>query len=103
MTDVVFHPAAEREFIEAARFYEECAPGLGADFIRQIERTLVQIAANPDSGSVSAKTIRRRLVRRFPFAVLYQSRPKAIFVLAIAHLRRRPGYWKSRTKSDSEE
>ena len=41
----VFHPLAEREFIAAARFYETRAPGLGADFIRQVERALSEIVA----------------------------------------------------------
>jgi hypothetical protein len=60
-----FHPLAEQELIEAAHFYERRAAGLGADFVREVERTLVRI--------------RRRLS-----------------VIALMHLRRRPGYWKTR-------
>jgi hypothetical protein len=62
---VVFHPLAERELIESAKFYETRAAGLGADFIRQVELTVAGVAANPGAGNVLTGTIRRRLVRRF--------------------------------------
>ena len=70
MTSFVFHPLAEQELVEAAQFYETRAAGLGSDFIREVEHTLAQIAANPEAGSVLTGTIRRHLVRRFPFAIL---------------------------------
>jgi toxin ParE1/3/4 len=101
VTSIVFHPLAERELIESARFYETRAGGLGGDFIRQVERTLAQIVANPEAGNVLAGTIRRRLVQRFPFAILYQSDPEDLSVIAIMHLRRRPGYWKKRVRVKS--
>jgi toxin ParE1/3/4 len=97
---LVFHPLAEREFIAAARFYETRASGLGADFIRQVEYTLAEIVARPNAGSLFAgSTIRRRLVQRFPFGVVYE--PANISVIAVMHLRRRPGYWKRRRRSGS--
>jgi plasmid stabilization system protein ParE len=51
---LAFHPLAEREFIAAARFYETRAPGLGADFIRQVERALSEIVAHPKAGRLFA-------------------------------------------------
>jgi toxin ParE1/3/4 len=96
VTDVVFHPLAEQELIEAAHFYERRAAGLAADFVREVERTLVQIVANPAAGSFFTGAIRRRLVRRFPFAILYQGGSERLSVIALMHLRRRPGYWKTR-------
>jgi plasmid stabilization system protein ParE len=94
---LTFHPQAERELIAAARFYETRAPGLGADFIHQIERTLAEVTARPGAGSLIPGTaIRRRLTQRFPFAVVYELGPDHIAVIAIMHLRRRPGYWKRR-------
>ncbi|MGH7815129.1 MAG: type II toxin-antitoxin system RelE/ParE family toxin [Candidatus Binataceae bacterium] len=96
MTAAVFHPLAERELVESAKFYELSAAGLGEDFIGQVERTLARIAANPEAGSPLTKTIRRQLVRRFPFAILYQPKPAGLFVVAVMHVRRRPGYWKGR-------
>lgn len=99
MTAVVFHPLAERELTEAARFYEARAVGLGADFIHEVEHALAQIVANPEAGSALAGTIiRRRLVRRFPFAVLYQATAENLSVIALMHLHRRPGYWRGRVE-----
>jgi hypothetical protein len=69
---VVFHPLAEREFIAAAKFYESRAVGLGADFIRQVERTLTEIVANPAGILFAGRRFRRRLLRRFPFGLVYQ-------------------------------
>lgn len=98
MTGVVFHPLAELELIEAAKFYERRALGLGADLIREVERTLAQVVADPGAGSAVVGTIRRRLVRRFPFAILYQLTDDDLFIVALMHLHRRPGYWKRRVR-----
>jgi plasmid stabilization system protein ParE len=99
---VLFHPLAERELIAAAKFYETRAPGLGADFIRQAERTLTEIVAHPDVGSLFVGTkIRRRLFQRFPFGLVYQLDPENISIIAVMHLRRRPGYWKRRLRAGS--
>ena len=51
MTGIVFHPLAERELLEAARFYEARAVGLGGDFIREVEHALAQIVADPQAGA----------------------------------------------------
>jgi hypothetical protein len=60
---LVFHPLAERELIAAARFYETHASGLGADFIRQVERTLADVVAHLNAGVLFAgSAIRRRLM-----------------------------------------
>jgi len=94
---LVFHPLAERELIAASRFYENRAPGLGADFLRRVERTLDEVVAHPNAGSLFAgSTITRRLIQRFPFGLVYEFESGNISVIAIMHLRRRPGYWKAR-------
>ena len=97
---LVFHPLAGREFIAAARFYETRAPGLGADFIRQLERTLAEVLIHPSIGSpFGGGAIRRRLMQRFPFGIVYEAEAGNISVIAVMHLRRRPGYWKRRRSS----
>jgi plasmid stabilization system protein ParE len=94
---LTFHPLAEDELIAAAKFYESRAPDLGASCIHEIERTLAEVAAHPGAGNfISGPAIRRRLTPRFPFAVVYECGPEDIVVIAIMHLRRRPGYWKRR-------
>ena len=99
---LVFHPLAERELIAAARFYETHASGLGADFIRQMERTLADVVVHPNAGSLfMGTTIRRRLMQRFPYGVVYEVETENISVIAIMHLQRRPGYWKRRLRASS--
>jgi toxin ParE1/3/4 len=71
---IVFHPLAERELIAASRFYENRAPGLGVEFVRQVKRALDEVIAHPNAGNLLAGgTIRRRLVQRFPFGLCTNS------------------------------
>lgn len=85
---------------EAARWYEQQRPGLGADFLRSIGRVVARIETAPQAGSpvagVADVDVRRLLTRRFPYQVVYIDLPDRIQVLAIAHHRRRPRYWLGR-------
>ena len=56
---------------EAARFYERRKEGLGLEFLNEVQRTITSILAHPQSGPAISQNIRRRIVRRFPFGVLY--------------------------------
>ena len=91
-----FHRLAEREFAEAAEYFERESPGLGAAFITEVERCVAGILEYPESGLVLMRAVRRRLVRRFPYSVLYSVQPDHIRVLAIMHAKRRPMYWVDR-------
>ena len=66
-----FLPETEEEMNEAARFYERRKEGLGLEFLNEVERTVASILAHPRSGPAISPSIRRRIVRRFPFGVLY--------------------------------
>ena len=85
---------------EAARWYETHRAGLGTDFLDAVDAEVGRIAETPRIGApvpgVSDETIRRRPVRRFPYHVVYVELPDRLQVLAIAHDRRRPGYWVGR-------
>ncbi len=96
MKPAVFLPQAEEEMLEAARFYDSKAGGLGGDFLGEMERAVESITRSPETWPVVDGRMRRRLIRRFPFGVLYYIEPKKIVVVAVAHLRRKPGYWKKR-------
>ncbi len=88
---------AEEELIKAASFYEQQQSGLGVEFIREVRRTCNLISVSPKAATRVRKEIRRRLVRRFPFSVLYQEVEDSVQVIAIAHQRRKPRYWAKRT------
>jgi plasmid stabilization system protein ParE len=96
MTGIRFLPPAEAEFLQAMAHYEEQAPGLGADFVAEIERVVALIVAHPQLGTPGPWDTRRILIRRFPFNVVYQPQPDFLLIVAVAHQRRRPGYWRAR-------
>ncbi|MBI5331351.1 MAG: type II toxin-antitoxin system RelE/ParE family toxin [Betaproteobacteria bacterium] len=66
-----FHPEAESEFFDAIRYYEECSPSLGLDFSAETHATIQRICAMPKAWQVLEGDIRRALVHRFPYGVLY--------------------------------
>ena len=88
---------AEQEMTEAAQFYASRAEHLGAIFLSEVEVALRRICSRPALCPMIRSGIRRKMLLRFPYAILYREDPDEIVVLAIMHLHRRPGYWKDRT------
>ena len=89
-------PAAAEELREAAKFYAERAgQALGLALIAEFERALNFLALNPELGATWRGTARRFLLRRFPYNIVYQIKPEELRVIALAHQRRRPSFWKS--------
>ena len=90
-------PASD-EFAEAVRWYEEQRLGLGADFYTSVTETTGLIESHPEIGTPASvdHLTRRVLVPRFPYQIVYRLRPSEIVIVAVAHLKRRPGYWKNR-------
>ena len=93
---VQLHPEALAEYAEAISFYEEQAPGLGREFFDEVQRVLGVIGENPGLGSPFDGPYRRAYCHRFPFGVVYRQDGDTVWVQAVMHLRRRPGYWKGR-------
>ena len=96
MRSVEFHPEAEAELVSAAQYFESHVEHLGLDFILAVRRATERILEFPDSGRPFGRRLRRTLVRGFPYGLLYRVEPSRIFIVAVAHLHRRPGYWRSR-------
>jgi hypothetical protein len=91
-----FHPEAEAEFYEAIDYYEECEHGLGHDFSLEVFGTVQNILDYPSAWPVLEDDVRRCLTHRFPYGILYSIEPDGIFILAVMHLHRDPGFWKHR-------
>ena len=87
-------PHAEREAREAFLWYVERNPLAAARFEREVVDAVSAIAAAPEQAPQLEPGIRRRLLRRFPYAIVYAVDQGRILLLAVAHLKRRPGYWK---------
>ena len=92
-----FHPEAEAELEGAALFYESRMPGLGKSFAAEVERTIALLCDFPDAGTPVFADVRRVVVARYPYSIVYRHRAASVEILAVAHQRRRPGYWRRRT------
>ena len=84
---------AEQEMYAAARYDELQAPGLGHDFLEKIKLALKDISASPERWPIVRDNIRRRLIHRFPFSLLYKVDTDEIIVVAVMHQKRHPAYW----------
>lgn len=93
---LIYHPDAEVELIEAAQFYEARVPQLGARFLDGADRAVRLILQAPDRWRVIEADVRRYGIQRFPYFIYYRILPGEIRVLAFAHHRRHPDYWRYR-------
>jgi toxin ParE1/3/4 len=98
---VVLHAGAVADLSAAGDWYESQRPGLGLDLAGEVERALDVIGENPATwpqwpGAPQDLRIRRFLLPRFPFALAYLMEDERVVVLAVAHAKRRPGYWLGR-------
>jgi plasmid stabilization system protein ParE len=92
-----FHRLAEEELYEVAQYYETVSRGLGAAFVEEAERALQQILEHAKSAPEVSRGVRRKLIRRFPYGILYSIKGDEIRILAIMNLKRRPFYWRGRS------
>jgi hypothetical protein len=93
-----FHPDAKEEFDKAVDYYEQSQSGLGLEFTEEVYAAIARIIQYPDAWLKLSKNSRRCLVSRFPFGVIYQIKSHALRIIALAHLNRRPSYWKERLR-----
>ena len=94
--EVLFETAAFHELSEAADFYDLEQLGLGTAFLDAVQEALLSVADNPEAFPIELGETRKRVVGRFPYSILYWFDSTVVHVLAIAHHRRRPGYWGDR-------
>ena len=97
-------PSARQEFLDAADYYEDKRAGLGDDFIACVRDTLQRIGEAPDAHALlpgfEEEGCRRAGVRRFPYHLIFLELPHDLRVIAVAHARRRPAYWRPRLSED---
>lgn len=91
-----YHPDALEEYAQAALFYEGREPGLGGEFTLAIEAGIQSILEAPDRWPFLEGDIRRHLLRRFPYGILYTIERDLVLIVAIMHLSREPGCWRHR-------
>jgi toxin ParE1/3/4 len=94
-----FLPEAEEEFREAALYYEKEAPGVGLRFIAEVRKGVAFITENPYAAAGVGSGVRRKVLNHFPYSLLYSIEAELIVIVAVAHHKRRPRYWRSRAKA----
>lgn len=93
MKPVVYHRLAASELIRSAQFYELRNPTLGEAFLSTIDATFHKLERNPLLGKPGPLETRSWKTARFPFRIIYLEQPDRLWIVAIAHLSRRPDYW----------
>ena len=93
---IVFRFAAQADYADAARWYEDRAPGIGYRFVSRVEDALTLIQESPRRVGTIHLDIRRARVRNFPYFIYYLVEDSRIVVLAILHARRNPKTWRRR-------
>jgi toxin ParE1/3/4 len=92
----LLHPEADEEFAGAVRYYSEISPNLGVRFYRDMEQLFREVCATPTRFRKFDPLARRHLSRDFPYAVIYLERSDSLWIVAVMHMKRCPGYWRGR-------
>jgi toxin ParE1/3/4 len=95
---VRFHVDAQMEFEEARDWYAERTPVAAKQFVAEVLRVVKMVAEAPERWPLARRGTRRVLLRRFPFKVVYRydEMKGEVLVIAVAHDKRRPEYWRAR-------
>jgi len=88
--------AAQAELDQAFIWYETQQTNLGLQFLNEFDAAIRRIVAYPEAYAVISKDLRRCLIKRFPYGILYGVATNKIIVVAVAHLHRKPDYWLDR-------
>jgi plasmid stabilization system protein ParE len=94
--DFFLHPAAVEEAESAARWYRERSPLAARRFVDELNQVIDRILDAPHRWPRGTNGTRKLNFPCFPFAVVYWESEDSVRILAVAHGRRRPGYWKNR-------
>jgi plasmid stabilization system protein ParE len=93
---VRLHPEARAELREARRWYYERSPLSATAFAHVIEHAVSQIAKGPTLYPLADHGTRKLVLQRFPFNIFYRPDEGEVVIVAVAHQKRRPGYWSRR-------
>jgi len=98
MYRVEVHPHVYDELEHSRAWYEERAANLGTEFLLEVDRSIETVRESPWIWPFlyEDRSVKRYLVHRFPYGVIYRIRNRLIQVIAVMHLRRHPNYWRGR-------
>jgi len=95
---IIFDPDAQSEFFDAIQYYEESKKGLGKRYRIHIEFAIKSISEAPFRYRTLHHPFRKFLLKKFPYSIIYTIEPDHIRIMAVAHTKRKPGYWLNRKK-----
>jgi plasmid stabilization system protein ParE len=91
---ILFHRLATQDYLVALRWYAERSGWAAQRFREAVGKTLERIAQNPEQGTIYRERFRWLRLRTFPYVIYYEMRAaESVRILAVAHGKRRPGYW----------
>ncbi|MEI6278736.1 MAG: type II toxin-antitoxin system RelE/ParE family toxin [Verrucomicrobiae bacterium] len=93
---IVLHPAADDELAEAVAYYAAIDLALGQRFYLEMERLMREIYAHPRTFRQFDPPARRHFSSCFPYGIIYLEQDDHLWIVAVMHMMRKPGYWKSR-------
>ena len=98
MYSVDVHPDVYGELEHSRVWYEERANNLGTEFVSEVDRAIETVRESPTLWPLQdeRQCIRRYLIHRFPYGLIYRIRDNIVQVIAVMHLRRQPDYWRGR-------
>jgi len=99
MMRVIFTRIARQELEDAARYYELEYSGLGRRFKEEVRKAALRIAEYPKAWSIERGEVRKCLLHKFPYKLMYSVEEDHIIVIAVAHQHRKPDYWVGRDET----
>jgi toxin ParE1/3/4 len=93
---VEFASPANSEFLAAIEYYESESAGLGVDFVNDVERAVQILGEFPLIGAPAPSGARRMHLGRFPFSLVYKATADTVWIVAVEHHSRLPGFWQDR-------
>lgn len=99
MTRVIFTRFARQELEDAVRYYEQEYSGLGSKFKEEVRKAALRIVAYPQAWSIERGDVRKCLLHKFPYKLMYSVEEDHILVIAVAHQHRKPHYWAGRDEA----
>ena len=98
MRKIKFHPEARKEIQHETRFYKKGGHVTVNRFSEEAKKSSRQIQNNPEMWTSITERLRGKILSRFPFTMIYAFNDEMIFIVAFAHHKKKPGYWKDRIK-----
>ena len=98
MTVLIIHPLARRDLRKATAWYAQRSPRAAVRLIRLVREAILEISFDPIQYAKSLFGTRSCALRTFPYSIVYYCDDFSVRIVAVAHAKRRPGYWRRRLR-----